>query len=208
MDKEMPIQTLVGDINDFWFGEISENGLCSQEKSFYWWKKDSQFDLLVKRKFASFLPLIRLGELDEMLDTAKGTLAFILLSDQFSRNIYRGLPESFAFDTIALATCKKGMESEIDSALLPIERVFFYMPLMHSEDISIQELSVQTFLSLANTVKDTHGLSESLKNTADFAQKHFKIIEQFGRYPHRNAILGRESTPEEKEFFKQPNSSF
>ncbi len=195
-------------INDFWFGKTEEGGLCSPEKAARWWRKDGDFDRLIAEKFGFLLPLARLGELDRMLKTPRGTLAFTVLTDQFPRNIYRGLPESFAFDPLSLAACRKGMESGFDAALFPIERVFLYMPLMHSEDISVQKLSVGIFSALADGFGGYAELYERLKNSADFARRHFEIIERFGRYPHRNGILGRESTPEEVEFLKQSGSSF
>lgn len=195
-------------IRRFWFGDISENGLCSPEKSARWFKKDRDFDRLTEEKFGFLLPLARCGELNGMVNTPRGTLAFIVLTDQFPRNIHRGLPESFAFDPVALAACRKGMEDGFDSALFPIERVFFQMPLMHSEDLSVQKLSVGVFSSLADEFKHDAQLYKTLKNSADFARKHFEIISRFGRYPHRNKILGRKSTPEEIEFLKQPGSSF
>lgn len=203
---------MLGDLADkihgFWFGKIGENGLCAPEKSARWWKKDGGFDRLVERTFGRFLPLAARGELDRMLRTPRGALAFIVLTDQFPRNAHRGLPMSFAFDPVALAACRKCMDAGFGAALAPVERVFFHMPLMHSEDLSVQKLSVGIFDSLAGEFKDVPGLSGSLNSSAAFARRHFEIIRRFGRYPHRNAILGRESTPEEVEFLKRPGSSF
>ncbi len=195
-------------VNGFWFGDIGENGLCSPAKSARWFSKDSDFDRLVGDKFGDFPPLVYGLELDGMIKDPHSALALIILTDQFPRNIHRGLPESFAFDGIALAICQKGMDRGLDSSLLPIERVFFYMPLMHSEDISVQKLSVRTFSFLAEEFREFPELFEILKNSTDFARRHFEIIKRFGRYPHRNKILGRDSTPEEVEFLKQPGSGF
>ncbi len=195
-------------INDLWFGKMGENGLCSPEKSSAWFRKDNAFDRHVKREFGSLLPLVQKGELNRMKETPRGALAFIILTDQFPRNIYRGLPESFSFDALALSVCKKGMDAGYDASLFPMGRVFFHMPLMHSEDIEIQKISVKTFSSLADEFKNSPEVFKFLNGSADFARRHFNIIEKFGRYPHRNKILGRESTPEETEFLKQDESGF
>ena len=195
-------------INGFWFGKTDENGLCSPEKSSAWFKKDNAFDRHVEREFGGLLSLAQKGEINRMKETPRGALAFIILTDQFPRNIYRGLPESFSFDEFSLSACQKGMDARHDTALFPIERVFFYMPLMHSEDIEIQKTSVKTFSSLADEFRNSPEVFKFLSGSADFARRHFNIIEKFGRYPHRNEILGRKSTPEETEFLKQKGSSF
>ncbi|WP_462137894.1 DUF924 family protein [Candidatus Mycalebacterium sp.] len=204
----MSVEGLAERINSFWFGKTEKNGLCATEKLSAWFGKDEGFDRLVEREFGDFLSLARSGELDGMLQTPRGTLSFIILTDQFPRNIHRGHPESFAFDEIALAASCKGMELGFHSVLFPMERLFFFMPLMHSEDISVQKISVKTFLSLADEFKDSAEVFKFLKGSADYARKHYEIIEKFDRYPHRNKILGRESTLEEIEFLKQPGSSF
>jgi len=195
-------------INRFWFGETDENGLCSSQKSSAWFGKNENFDRLAKSEFGKFLPLAQSGRLDRMRETPHGALAFIILTDQFPRNIHRGRAESFTFDDVSLTACQQGISSGFDSALLPVERVFFYMPLMHSEKISVQKVSVKTFSSLADEFKDSLEVFNFLKGSADYASRHFEIIKKFGRYPHRNKILGRKSTSEEIEFLKQPGSSF
>lgn len=204
----MTVEGLTERINGFWFGKTDKNGLCAPEKSSVWFAKDENFDRLVGREFGGFLPLARSGELDGMLQTPRGTLSFIILTDQFPRNMHRGRPESFAFDDIALAASRKGAELGFHSVLFPMERLFFFMPVMHSEDISVQRTSVKTFSSLADEFKDSAEVFEFLENSADYARRHYEIIEKFGRYPHRNKILGRKSTPEEIEFLKQSESSF
>ncbi|QMU55869.1 MAG: DUF924 family protein [Candidatus Mycalebacterium zealandia] len=204
----MSVEGLTERINNFWFGKTEKNGLCAPEKSSAWFGKNEEFDRLVKREFGGFLSLAKSGELEGMLQTPRGTLSFILLTDQFSRNIHRGHSESFAFDDIALAASREGTKLGFHSVLFPMERLFFFMPLMHSEDISVQKISVKTFLSLADEFKDSVEVFEFLKGSADYARRHYEIIEKFDRYPHRNKILGRESTLEEIEFLKQPGSSF
>ncbi len=204
----MLVDSLAEKIHAFWFGEIGENGLCDAEKSSAWFEKDDCFDRLMEREFGNFLSSVHSGALDGMDQTPRGALSLIVLTDQFPRNIHRGRPESFAFDSFALAVCRKGIGKGFDSLLAPPERVFFYLPLMHSESFAIQKISVKTFTSLAEDFREIPEVFKTLNYSVDFARRHFDIIEQFGRYPHRNKILGRESTPEEIEFLKQPGSSF
>lgn len=195
-------------IHRFWFGEMGENGLCAPELMSRWFAGDEGFDRLVEREFGDALRAAGAGEPEGMSQTPRGALAYILLTDQFPRNIHRGVPESFAFDGLSLAVCRRGMEKGFDRSLFPVERIFFYMPLMHSESFAIQKISVETFSSLAGEFREAPEVYERLKSSEDFARRHFEIIERFGRYPHRNGILGRESTEEEVEFLKQPESSF
>jgi uncharacterized protein (DUF924 family) len=130
----------------------------------------------------------------------------IILVDQFPRNIFRGTPEAFAFDSTAQELTLEGLNLGHDQALFPIERVFFYLPLEHAEIVKIQELSVAKFNQLASEAPIT--LKANFESSADYAVRHYVIIEKFGRFPHRNAILERDSTLEEIEFLKGPNSSF
>src|SRR5262249_54362454 len=146
------------------------------------------------------------GHLDGWLSSALGHLALIILTDQFPRNIYRGSPRAFEFDHLARAWCIDGLKEGIDRKLRPVERVFFYLPLEHSEDLNDQSLCVSLFYDLAGAVSPE--LKRPFSNFVDFALRHQAIIERFGRFPHRNAILGRESTSEEIQFLRQPDSSF
>lgn len=199
---------LAGRIHRFWFGDMGENGLCAPGVSARWFAKDGGFDRLVREEFGAALRSVEAGEPEGMTGFPRGALAHILLTDQFPRNIHRGGPRSFAFDGLSLATCERGMERGFDGSLFPVERVFFYMPLMHSESPAVQEKSVRVFSSLAGEFGDFPEVAGMLKSSEDYARRHFEIIKRFGRYPHRNAALGRESTPEEVEFLKGPGSSF
>lgn len=135
-----------------------------------------------------------------------GLLAMIILADQFSRNIHRGHPAMYALDPIALSLCQEGLAKKVDQQLWPIERVFFYMPLQHAESIELQRQSVELFRELLINMSGQY--QKKFKRYVDFAVRHYDIIARFGRFPHRNRILGRQSTPEEMDYLQQPGSSF
>lgn len=175
------------DILDFWFQEIEP----AQH-----WKKDSEFDQMITQRFGGMHRQARDCELYDWRRTARGRLAEIIILDQFSRNMYRDQPQSFAFDAQALVLAQQAVELQADDELSAKERVFLYLPYMHSESLKIHEQALALFTK--------NGIAENL----DFEIKHKNIIERFGRYPHRNKILGRESTPEELAFLQQPGSSF
>ena len=171
----------------FWFEEVNQS---------QWWKKDDEFDQLISERFSEIHSRAVQCELFEWRENEKGRLAEIIVLDQFSRNMFRGSPLAFANDQMALALAQEAVSQGIDRLLAPIERGFIYLPFMHSESIKIHEL--------AEKIYRQHGVESSL----GWEIKHKAIIERFGRYPHRNEILGRKSTKEELEFLKQPNSRF
>lgn len=175
------------EIIDFWFTEIDQA---------QWWQKDVAFDAMIKRRFGSLHQQAKCGELFNWRLSALGSLAEVIILDQFSRNIYREKPESFACDPLALALAQVAIAKGFDREVPPTKRSFFYLPFMHSESKLIHIEAVKLFESLGDP------------SNLEFEHKHKAIIDRFGRYPHRNTILGRESTPEEIEFLKQPNSSF
>jgi uncharacterized protein (DUF924 family) len=180
------MSTYDGVIN-FWFHEIDP----AQH-----WKKDLSFDQLIAERFGELHHQATLCELFDWRTSAKGRLAEIIVLDQFSRNMYRDTALSFAFDPQALTLAQEAVALKVDAELSTLERTFLYMPYMHSESLKVHEVAVELFTR------------NDVENNLDFEIKHKKIIEQFGRYPHRNGILGRESTLEEIEFLKQPGSSF
>ena len=171
---------------DFWFVEL-------QPKQH--WIKDPKLDDEIKTRFERTLNQARTCELFEWKKNPKGRLAEIIVLDQFSRNIYRGLPESFIADPQALTLAQEAVAGGNDE-LEPLEKAFLYMPFMYSESLLIQDQSVRLFENLGN------------QNNLDYAIKHREVIQRFGRFPHRNSILNRPSTFEETEFLKQPASSF
>lgn len=174
-------------ILSFWFDEISPA---------QWWKKDAAFDRLVAERFGEVHARAARGELFGWRGTAEGRLAEVIVLDQFSRNLFRDSAAAFACDGMALVLAQEAIAAGADAALRPVERSFLYMPFMHSESLAIHEVAVRLF--------ERNGITGNL----DYELKHKVIIERFGRYPHRNAVQGRESTPEEVEFLKQPGSRF
>lgn len=175
------------DILDFWFNDLSPQ---------QWWAKDEKLDREIARRFGELHAQASRCELFDWRMAAKGRLAEIIILDQFSRNIYRDKPQSFANDPLALALAQEALAVDADKALSPVERSFLYLPFMHSESVEIHRIAVILY--------STPGLESNL----DYELQHKLIIDRFGRYPHRNNILGRESTPDEIEFLKQPGSSF
>ncbi|WP_445299428.1 MULTISPECIES: DUF924 family protein [unclassified Microcoleus] len=140
------------------------------------------------------------GQLDSWHDSPENCLALILLLDQFPRNMFRGTPQAFATDSKALATAEYAVNNNFDPELLTVQKLFVYLPFQHSENLENQQKSVELFRQLSGEPE-----SDSL---IEYAQQHLEIIERFGRFPHRNEILGRETTPEEAEFLRQPGSGF
>lgn len=171
----------------FWFEDIDQS---------QWWVQNAAFDKMIIEKFSNIHTAARNGELFEWRARAKGRLAEIIVLDQFSRNMFRGSPMAFANDALALVLAQEAISSGAASALSPQERTFLYMPFMHSESLKIHEVSIKLY--------QNSGLNDAYES----AIKHKNIIEEFGRYPHRNKALGRKSTPAEVEFLKQPSSSF
>lgn len=171
----------------FWFEEAMPK---------QWWSNDAAFDRSIKKRFAQTLGQAVRGELFDWRRTPKGRLAEVIVIDQFSRNIHRHTPLAFAHDATALVLAQEAVAAGAHEALTPVECSFLYMPFMHSESRAIH---VQ-----AEALYRRNGVQSNL----DFELRHKAIVDRFGRYPHRNAILGRESTPEEIEFLKQPGSSF
>jgi uncharacterized protein (DUF924 family) len=192
------------EVLQFWFGEDFENDPL--RNSSLWFEKDSAFDREIRERFEEDLKQAAQGQREEWKRDPRGRLAFIILLDQFSRNIYRGTPAMFSQDSVALEAVLDGIRKGDDQLLHPLQRTFFYLPLEHSEDLQIQKKSLEMFRRLVEEADETW--KTSLKNNYDYAVRHHDIIARFGRFPHRNAILSRISTPEEIEFLKEPGSSF
>lgn len=175
------------DILDFWLREIEPA---------QWWTKDPAFDRLIESRFLAVLKQAAQGELSAWRSTPQGRLAEIIVLDQFSRNVWRDTPAAFAQDGMALVLAQEAVRAGALATLPPAERAFLLMPYMHSESPAIHVEAEALFRT--HTPADNHG----------FELRHKAIIDRFGRYPHRNAILGRPSSPEEIEFLTQPGSSF
>jgi uncharacterized protein (DUF924 family) len=193
-------------ILDFWFGPAGEANQIAGRQSPLWWSKSDERDLDIRRRFQDTLEMAASGELDSWAGTPEGLLSLVILVDQFPRNIYRAQARCFSFDSLARRWCRQGLGNGIDRLLTPIQRVFFYLPLEHSEELTDQNQSVALFSKLTHEVREEE---ESLfQGYLDYALRHREIIDRFGRYPHRNQLLARESTPEELVFLEQPGSSF
>ncbi len=192
---------IAADILKFWFGDPAkpEDGYGQQRRS--WFQKDPSFDQAIRDRFLDTYFIARQGHYDPWAETPRGALALILLLDQFPRNMFRSTPESFAGDAQALAVAQFAIAHQFDQALIPVERMFMYLPLEHSENLSHQQQCVALFEAL---VQD----EPALQSTLDYAQRHRDVIALFGRFPHRNEILGRKSTPVEIAFLQQPGSRF
>ena len=172
---------------DFWFAQI---------KPSQWWEKSADFDRLIQTRFGALHAAATCCELSDWRQTPQGRLAEIIVLDQFSRNIYRDLPKAFASDPLALALAQHAVALGADQALSLEQRAFVYMPYMHSESAQVHRAALALF--------EQHGLEHALPSQI----QHKAIIDRFGRYPHRNAILGRASTPQELDFLDTPGSSF
>ena len=176
-----------GGVLRFWFEELEPKKR---------WKKDPELDELMRSRFGKIQRRAAAVELHSWRNSAKGRLAEIILLDQFSRNIFRNTPLAYASDPLALGLAQEAISAKADEFLEPQEQTFLYMPFMHSESIEIQNQSIMLFQFL------------ELKENLDSAIRHRNVIEMFGRFPHRNCILGRVSTKREEAFLKQPGSSF
>lgn len=183
------------DILDFWFGPLSGDGMPAKEKQAQWFSTSKQTDQWIRRRFQSFVMLASENGLPHWEETPEGRLAMILLLDQFSRNIYRGLELAFSNDRQALALCLDGLNKGMDVNLPLVQRAFFYMPLQHSERRQDQQRSVELFEQLHATGEGA--VKELLKGFLDYAREHREIVERFGRFPHRNGVLKRPSTEAE-----------
>ena len=185
---------LARDILAFWFGPAPHAPRDA------WFRKDDAFDATIRKRFGDAVAAAIGGAYDAWRATPHGALARILLTDQFTRNIFRNNPRAFAGDPIALTTAMGMVDAGHDRKLDPFERNFVYLPFEHSEDPIMQQRSLALFGALANETGN--------RTPLEWAEKHAVIIRRFGRYPHRNAVLGRASTPEEIAFLREPGSSF
>jgi len=200
--REERIEKVLG----FWFGDLPDEWTYPTEKAHQWFRGDEAFHRRIREEFGEDLKLAEEGQLDSWAATARGRLALIIVIDQFVRNIYQDSPHAFAQDAKALELTLVGIDQELDLKLKPVERHFFYMPLMHAENRAAQKKSVELFTKLADDCPPA--VEIPMRMALDYAERHAKIIERFGRFPHRNEDLGRASTPEEIGFLKEPNSSF
>jgi uncharacterized protein (DUF924 family) len=184
---------------EFWFGPPEQADLEQTQPR--WFRKDPAFDRKVADTFGPLIEQALAGGLTDWAWEPGPALARVLLLDQFTRNAFRDTPRAFAGDVLALAAARAMVEHGQDQHLRPLQRVFVYLPFEHAEDLHAQNEALKLFGRLA---EDAPGLADNL----EWARKHHVIIQRFGRFPHRNAILGRASTPEELAFLEQPGSRF
>jgi uncharacterized protein (DUF924 family) len=196
----------IEDVLAFWFGHESGNSATAEAQKKLWWAKDAVVDAEIRERYGALVASAAGGAHREWAREPRGRLALILLFDQFPRNIYRDTPQAFAHDGLALRLALDGIAAGADRELRAIERVFFYLPLEHSETVEMQERSVALFTALAAGVPEAD--RGTFAGFTDYAVRHRDVVHRFGRFPHRNRILGRESTAEEQAFLKQPGSSF
>ena len=175
------------DVLAYWFEELTPP---------QWFEKNLEMDAQIIARFSAVHERARRGELVSWRETPQGRLAEVIVLDQFSRNMFRDTPDAFASDVLALERARAAIDQGADQELSPQHRMFLYMPFMHSESAEVHVEAVRLFESLGNS------------KALEFEHLHKVIIDRFGRYPHRNEVLGRTSTPQEREFLTQPNSSF
>jgi uncharacterized protein (DUF924 family) len=188
----------VSQILEFWFGSFSDRDYGKQRQ--FWFTPNPEFDRQLQAQFLTDCELAAAGKLDNWKDSPASCLALIILLDQFPRNIFRGTPQAFATDDRALAIAKYAIDRGYDRELLPVQRWFVYLPLEHSENLEDQNQAVELFEQLKDDPDSEVAIASAIH--------HREIIERFGRFPHRNQILGRQTTQEEAEFLQQPESSF
>jgi uncharacterized protein (DUF924 family) len=193
-------------IRQFWFGESHDDVATANGQARLWWSKHPDIDLQIRQRFEATVLAAENSQLADWEHTPQGLLALVLLTDQFPRNMYRDTPRSFAFDALARGFSRKGLQADFYAALRPIERIFLHLPLTHSELLQDQEQAVELGAALVDQVAAGH--KECFSGYLSFAIRHRDIIARFGRFPHRNQILQRQSTAEELEFLRQPGSSF
>jgi len=181
------------EVLDFWFGAPGSRERGRPRKA--WFRTSEPFDAEIRRRFLDTWEQAARGELERWQATPLASLALVVTLDQFPRNMFRGTARAFASDSLAFAVARETIAREFDRLLSPVERSFVYLPFEHAEDLAAQRRSLALFHALDG-------------EQVEYARRHYEIIARYGRFPHRNAILGRPSTAEEIEFLKQPGSSF
>jgi uncharacterized protein (DUF924 family) len=181
------------EVLDFWFGAPGSRERGRPRKA--WFRKSEPFDAEIRRRFLDTWEQAARGELERWQATPLASLALVVTLDQFPRNMFRGTARAFASDSLAFAVARETIAREFDRLLSPVERSFVYLPFEHAEDLAAQRRSLALFHALDG-------------EQVEYARRHYEIIARYGRFPHRNAILGRPSTAEEIEFLKQLGSSF
>lgn len=199
------MEPIAKSIKEFWFGDITDDQ-ASPEFSSRWFKKDAKFDKLIEQKFSEYLDIAFMGALDRWTLDKESFACLIILLDQFPRNIFRNSYKAFHFDKKALTLSLEAIKSKVYLELPTPMAYFMIMPTMHAESLEAQNLGIEAFSSLLAACPEQS--KEMIKNALSYAEAHRNIIERFGRFPHRNQLLERESSAEELSFLKEPGSSF
>ena len=199
-------QDRIETILSFWFKEQELSAPQIDRRMDTWFGEDPVFDHEIEKEFSDDVSAASAGNLDHWAADPHGRLALIILIDQFRRNIYRNSAKAFSKDRLALKLCVEGAMEKKDRSLTPIQRVFFYMPLQHAESRKVQAKAVELYNRLSEAVSPTY--RETFLTVAQFAELHKDIIDQFGRFPHRNKLLDRENTAEEEEYLAGDSPDF
>jgi uncharacterized protein (DUF924 family) len=197
--------TAIEEVLQFWFGELEGPTGIDTSKSKLWWSGGGTIDAEIKERFGNLVARALDGKLRDWTESARGSLALVILLDQFTRNLGRGTANAFAGDGAALTVCLEAIDKGFDRLLRPIERSFLYMPMMHAEDKDVARRSIETFERLSREVA---ALGGSYPDFRSHAVMHAEIVLRFGRFPHRNEALGRTSTAEESQFLAAGGPSF
>lgn len=199
-------QKSVSDVLTFWFGKLDKNGFATPEASQRWSIKDPAFDDEIRENYEALYQDIVAGKKEDWLKTSDGLVAYVVVIDQLSRNMYRDTAKMYASDEQALTVALKAIDEGRDKNAIFAHRNFLYMPLMHAEDVALQDQCVALYSEWSTEVEGE--LKADVEKRIGFAIRHRDIVARFGRFPHRNTIVGRPSTAEELEFLTQPGSSF
>lgn len=194
-------QDPISKILDFWFGELDQWGMPLKDRNALWFGYQQTTDQLIEQQFGELVMSALAGKLKHWQQQANGSIALVLLLDQFTRNIFRNTSQAFSGDALALALSQALVADKSDKTLPSIHRVFLYIPYEHSEDITHQRLGVALFEQLLE--ESPKGIHQAISSFKQYAEAHCEVIEQFGRFPHRNAILGRSSTKAEMEHLER-----
>ncbi len=190
----------------FWIGELDSDGNVNDDARSRWFQKNPDFDQEIKQKFEPLVDRASQNQLREWQEESRSSAALVVLLDQFKRNLYRESAKAFESDPLALEVSVQSIQKGYDQELSIYERYFLYMPFMHSEDREVQKESLKLFESLV--ASSTNSQKKMFESVYEYAVRHKEIVDKFGRYPHRNSWIGRESTSEEIEFLKKKGSSF
>jgi uncharacterized protein (DUF924 family) len=196
----------IAEVLEFWFGELDASGIADERHTNAWFTKNPSFDDEITSRFITVHDAVASGERDAWLESPRGRLAWIIVLDQFSRNMFRGTAKMFAYDDKAYQAASDGVARGMDRELRHDERLFLYMPYMHREELAAQDRAIELFTAWRDQVQGA--ARARVQNALDYSELHRNIIRRFGHFPHRHAVLGRTASAEEIEFLKQPNSSF